>query len=72
MLHGVASRIASATFDSGFVAFSAAKTAPIPVFAVPNANVDFDLSQEHDGNLIDFDDSDWSPSVPGDNPGKTS
>ncbi len=72
MLHGVASRIASATFDSGFVAFSAAKTAPIPVFAVPNANLDFDLSQEHDGNLIDFDASDWSPSVPGDNPGKTS
>lgn len=72
MLHGVASRIASATFDSGFVAFSAAKTAPIPVSAVPNADVDFDLSQAHDGNLIDFDASEWSPSVIGENPGKTS
>lgn len=61
MLHGVASRIASTSFDSGFMAFSAAKTAPIPVSAAANVGVDLDLSETHDGNLIDFDASGWSP-----------
>ena len=64
MLHGVASRIASVSLDSGFAAFSAAKTAPIPVAAPLASDVDFDLSQAPDGNLIDFDISDWSPSLP--------
>ena len=64
MLHAVASRMASASFDSGFVAFSAAKTVPMPVSAAPQADVDVDLSESHDGNLIDFDTSDWSPPPP--------
>lgn len=70
MLHGVASRIASVSFDSGFAAFSAAKTAPMPVSAIPDVEIDFDLSQSHEGNLIDFDTSSWSPSLPGSVSGK--
>ncbi len=70
MLHGVASRIASSSFDSGFMAFSAVKTAPIPVYAASDAGVDLDLSEPHDGNLIDFDTSAWSPSAPGEAKGK--
>ncbi len=70
MLHGVASRIASSSFDSGFMAFSAVKTAPIPVYAASDAGVDLDLSEPHDGNLIDFDTSAWSPPSPGDTKGK--
>lgn len=65
MLHGVASRIVSSSFDSGFMPFSAAKAAPTPVFAAPQAGVDLDLSEPLDGNLIDFDTSGWSLSEPG-------
>ncbi|QTN29329.1 hypothetical protein HZ993_05740 [Rhodoferax sp. AJA081-3] len=64
MLHGVANRIASSSFDSGFMAFSAAKTAPIPVSVAAEVGVDLDLSEPHNGNLIDFDTSGWSPSEP--------
>jgi hypothetical protein len=65
MLHGVASRITSSSFDSGFMAFSAAKTAPIPVAPAPDVGVDFDLDlSEPHGNLIDFDASGWSPPAP--------
>lgn len=67
MLHGVASRIASSSFDSGFMAFSAAKTVPTPIdqlSAEPDAEVDFDLSESRANNLIDFDASGWSPSTP--------
>ncbi len=71
LLHGVAGRIASSSFDSGFMAFSAAKTAPIPMSPVTtDVGVDLDLSEPHDGNLIDFDSSSWPPSAPGDNQGK--
>lgn len=72
MLHGVASRIASVASGSSFVAFSATKPAPIPVSAAPEREIDFDLSQSHDGNLIDFDASGWSPSLPGAVEGKPS
>ncbi len=65
MLHGVASRIASVSFDSGFIAFSAAKTAPVPMSPVPDVAADFDAAEPLDGNLIDFDTSGWSPSTPG-------
>ena len=64
MLHGVAGRIASSSFDSGFMAFSAAKNAPVTESTAPDADVDLDLSEPHDGNLIDFDTSGWSPSAP--------
>ncbi len=64
MLHGVAGRIASSSFDSGFMAFSAAKNAPVTESTSPDADVDLDLSEPHDGNLIDFDTSGWSPSAP--------
>lgn len=70
MLHGVANRIASSSFDSGFMAFSAAKTAPISVSAAAEEGVDLDLSEPHDGNLIDFDASGWSPSAPEGTKGK--
>lgn len=65
LLHGVASRIASSSFDSGFMTFSAAKTVPSPIAALaaePDVEVDFDLSQSRADNLIDFDASGWSPS----------
>lgn len=61
MLHAVASHLASVSFDSGYVAFSAVKTTPVPSTDAPQVRVDFDLSESHDGNLIDFDVSDWSP-----------
>ena len=67
MLHGVASRIASSSFDSSFMAFSAAKTVPTPIApmaAASDVEVDFDLSESRAGNLIDFDASGWSPSKP--------
>ena len=70
MLHGVASRIASSSFDSGFMAFSAAKIAPFSVSAAIDSGVDLDLSDPHGGNLIDFDTSGWLPSAPGDAKGK--
>ena len=63
MLHGVASRIASSSFDSGFVAFSTAKTVPAPINGAPEVDVDLDLSEPRD-NLIDFDASGWLPSPP--------
>ena len=62
MLHGVANRIASTTFDSGFMAFSTAKTAPAPVGGASKVDFDLDLSGPTD-NLIDFDASGWSPSA---------
>jgi hypothetical protein len=65
MLHGVASRIASASLDSSFMAFSAAKTFPTsitPIVAASEVEVDFDLSESRADNLIDFDASGWSPS----------
>lgn len=69
MLHGVASRIASTSFDSGFMAFSALKTAPMPVSVTAEAGVDLDLSEPRDGNLIDFDASGWSPPANGSDKG---
>ena len=75
MLHGVVSRIASSSFDSGFMAFSAAKTAstPItPIAAASDVKVDFDLTEPRGGNLIDFYSSGWSPSVPSDDKNKSS
>ena len=75
MLHGVASRIASSSFDSGFMAFSAAKTVstPItPIAAASDVEVDFDLTEPRSGNLIDFYTSGWSPSVSSDDKNKSS
>lgn len=75
MLHGVASRIASSSLGSGFMAFSAEKTAPAPIVlkaAVSDLEVDFDLSEPRSSNLIDFYTSGWSPSVPIDDKNKSS
>lgn len=73
MLHGVAKRIATSSFDSGFMPFSTAKVpnadpslpdATQPVSATQDfeadATVDFDISAPP-GNLIDFDSSDLLP-----------
>jgi pilus assembly protein FimV len=65
MLHGVANRIASSSFDSGFMAFSTAKTAPAPMGGASELDIDFDLSEPHD-NMIDFDASGWLPPTPTD------
>nr|WP_295774244.1 hypothetical protein [Rhodoferax sp.] len=75
LLHGVASRIASLSFDSGFMAFSAAKTAPTPIEpagAASDVVVDFDLSEPRGGNLVDVDGRGWSPSAPSDDKSKPS
>ena len=64
MLHGVASRIATTSFDSGFMAFSAAKSGPAPVTISSATELDFDLSETRD-NGIDFESGDWPPSNAG-------
>ena len=66
MLHGVASRIASSSFDSGFMPFSAAKMDTPAAGQAAEGGVDVDLGVAHAsrGNLIDFDASGSSPWTP--------
>ena len=70
LLHGVASRLASSSFESGFMAFSAARAASTDADNLAGADVDFSLSEPHNGNLIDFDTNGWSPSTSGGAKGK--
>jgi pilus assembly protein FimV len=65
LLHGVASRLASSSLESGFMAFSATKPTATDGPDVPGADMDLDLSEPTDGNLIDFDASGWSAPLPG-------
>nr|WP_315488033.1 hypothetical protein [uncultured Rhodoferax sp.] len=65
LLHAIASRLASASLDSGFMAFRVARSAPVADSETPGLDVDLDLSDPHGGNLIDFDASGWSTPHPG-------
>jgi hypothetical protein len=75
ILHGVANRLATTTFDSGLMAFSAAKSSLGPVATTSSSELDLDLgiSATHGAlpdNLIDFDASGWSAAVRGDSQAK--
>lgn len=60
LLHAIASRLASASLDSGFMAFRVARAAPEVDSEAPGLDVDLGLADPHGGNLIDFDANDWS------------
>ena len=61
LLHAMASRISSSSFESGFMPFSAARSAPaLAPTGATDVDVDLDLSESRDDNLIDFGKSGWS------------
>ena len=60
LLHAIASQLTSKSLDVGSMAFSVARAETLADSARSGLDVDLDLSATHDGNLIDFDASDWS------------